>query len=155
MPASPSTVVPLARRSAPVGASWFGGVAYRFPRLLSLRGGSVSWAATSSLMIAIGLVFYFVPNAKVRFRDVWVGAVLTGLLWRIAFAGFSWYVRDMSRYSLIHGSISAVVVFLIWVYISAVILLYGVEFTAAYSRLLRKRAEEAPAAPPRVPSSAP
>jgi membrane protein len=81
--------------------------------------------------------------------------VLTGLLWRIAFAGFSWYVRDMSRYSLIHGSISAVVVFLIWVYISAVILLYGVEFTAAYSRLLRNRAEEAPAAPPRVPPSAP
>jgi len=138
-----------------VGASWFGAVAGRFPRLLSLRGGSVNWAATSSLMIAVGLIFYFVPNAKVRFRDVWVGAVLTGLLWRIAFAGFSWWVRDnTSRYSLIHGSIAAVVVFLVWVYISAVILLYGVEFTAAYSRLLRNRAEEAPAAPPRVPSTA-
>ena len=137
-----------------VGASWFGAVADRFPRLLSLRGGSVNWAATTSLMIAVGLIFYFVPNAKVRFRDVWVGAVLTGLLWRIAFAGFSWYVRDTPRYSLIHGSIAAVVVFLVWVYISAVILLYGVEFTAAYSRLLRNRAEEAPAAPPRVPSPA-
>ena len=135
-----------------VGASWFGGVADRFPRLLSLRGGSVNWAATSSLILGVGLIFYFVPNAKVRFRDVWVGAILTGLLWRAAFAGFSWYVRDMSRYS-IHGSIGAVVVFLVWVYISAVILLYGVEFTAAYSRLLRHRAEEAPAAPPRVPAS--
>jgi membrane protein len=136
-----------------VGASWFGGVADRFPRLMSLRGGSVNWAATSSLILGVGLIFYFVPNAKVRFRDVWVGAVLTGLLWRAAFAGFSYYVRDMSRYS-IHGSIGAVVVFLVWVYISAVILLYGVEFTAAYSRLLRNRAEEAPAAPPRVPSTA-
>jgi uncharacterized BrkB/YihY/UPF0761 family membrane protein len=55
----------------------------------------------------------------------------------------------MSRYS-IHGSIGAVVVFLVWVYISSVILLYGVEFTAAYSRMLRKRAEEEPAAPPRT-----
>lgn len=136
-----------------VGASWFGGVADRFPRLMSLRGGSVNWAATSSLILGVGLIFYFVPNAKVRFRDVWVGAVLTGLLWRAAFAGFSYYVRDMSRYS-IHGSIGAVVVFLVWVYISAVILLYGVEFTAAYSRLLRNRADEAPAAPPRVPSTA-
>ena len=137
-----------------VGASWFGGVADRFPRLLSLRGGSVNWAASLSLILGVGLIFYFVPNAKVRFRDVWVGAVLTGLLWRAAFAGFSYYVRDMSRYS-IHGSIGSVVVFLVWVYISAVILLYGVEFTAAYSRLLRNRAEEAPAAPPRVPSTAP
>jgi membrane protein len=132
-----------------VGASWFGVVTNRFPGLLSLRALSVNSAATSSLMIAVGLVFYFVPNAKVRFRDVWVGAVLTGLLWRAAFAGFSWYVRDMSRYS-IHGSIGAVVVFLVWVYISSVILLYGVEFTAAYSRMLRKRAEEEPAAPPRT-----
>ena len=102
------------------------------------------------LIVSVGLVFYFVPNAKVRFRDVWVGAVLTGLLWRGAFAGFSWYVRDLSRYS-IHGSIGAVVVFLIWVYISAFILLYGVEFTAAYSRIRRGRPQEAPAAPaPRV-----
>ena len=131
-----------------VGASWFGGVATRFPWLLTLRGITVNWAATLSLIAGVGLILYFVPNAKVRFRDVWVGAVLTGLLWRAAFAGFSWYVRDMSRYS-IHGSIGAVVVFLVWVYISAVILLYGVEFTAAYSRLRRTRPapEPAPTAP--------
>jgi uncharacterized BrkB/YihY/UPF0761 family membrane protein len=39
------------------------------------------------------------------------------------------------------------VVFLVWIYISSVILLYGVEFTAAYSRLLRGRNEGAPATP--------
>jgi len=130
-----------------VGASWFATVSSRFPGLLALRGFGVNYAATFALILAVGLVFYFVPNAKVRFRDVWVGAVLTGLLWRLAFAGFSWYVRDMSRFS-IHGSIGAVVVFLLWVYVSAVILLYGVEFTAAYSRLRRGRSDEAPAAPP-------
>jgi uncharacterized BrkB/YihY/UPF0761 family membrane protein len=44
-----------------------------------------------------------------------------------------------------------VVVFLLWVYVQAVILLYGVEFTAAYARLLRGRPEDVPAAPaPRV-----
>ena len=90
---------------------------------------------------------YFVPNAKVRFKDVWVGAVITGLLWRGALAGFSIYVRDLSRFNVVHGSISAVVVFLVWIYISAVILLYGVEVTAAYARLRRRRPEEIPAAP--------
>ncbi len=48
---------------------------------------------------------------------------------------------------MVHGSIAAVVVFLIWVYTCAVVLLYGVEFTAAYARLRRGRSEQAPAAP--------
>ena len=134
-----------------VGASWFHDVLERFPGLYALRGLGVRYSALATLILAVGLVFYFVPNAKVRFRDVWVGAVLTGLLWRAAFLGFSWYVRDMSRFVSIHGSIAAVVVFLVWIYISAVILLYGVEFTAAYGRLRRRRPEEIPAAPaPRV-----
>jgi membrane protein len=129
-----------------VGAAWFGAFTESYPSLLRLRGLTVSSTATLSLVLGVGLIFYFVPTAKVRFRDVWVGATLTGLLWRLAFAGFAWWVRDMSRYS-IHGSIGAVVVFLVWIYISSVILLYGVEFTAAYSRLLRGRDEEAPATP--------
>ena len=133
-----------------VGASWFATVLYQFPWLLELRSIGVNWGATLALILSVGLVFYFVPNAKVRFRDVWVGAVLTGLLWRGAFEGFSWYVRDLKRFS-VHGSIGAVVIFLLWVYVSSVILLYGVEFTAAYSRLRRGRSEQAPAAPPLDP----
>ena len=57
----------------------------------------------------------------------------------------------MSRFS-VHGSIGAVVVFLLWVYVSAVILLYGVEFTAAYSRIRRGRTDERSLpAPPLTP----
>ena len=105
----------------------------------------VRWAATVLLTVVVGLVYYFVPNAQVRFRDVWPGAIVTGLLWHVALEGFSFYLRDMSRFNLIHGSIAAVIVFLVWVYTSAVILLYGVEFTAAYARLRRGRAGGAPA----------
>jgi membrane protein len=83
----------------------------------------------------------------VRFRDVWVGAVLTALLWKGAFEAFSWSMGDMARLTRINGSIAAVIAFLMWVYVQAVILLYGVEFTAAYARLRRGRPEEAPAAP--------
>jgi membrane protein len=128
-------------------ARWFAGVIAATPRLLVLQGLAVRWATTVLFILVVGLVFYFVPNAKVRFRDVWVGAVLTGFLWRGALALFSAYVRDLSRFNMLHGSIAAVVVFLLWVYVSAVILLYGVEVTAAYARLRRHRAESAPAAP--------
>ena len=133
-----------------VETTWFAQVVERFPGLHTLTGLGVRYAATLMLIIGVGLVFYFIPNAKVRFRDVWVGAVITGLLWRGAYAGFAWYVRDLSRFS-IHGSIGAVVAFMLWTYISSVILLYGVEFTAAYGRLRRRRPEQIPAAPsPRV-----
>jgi membrane protein len=127
-------------------ANWFAGVIASVPQLMVLQSFVVRWATTAMFIVVVGLIFYFVPNAKVRFRDVWVGAVLTGLLWRAALAGFSAYVRDMSRFS-VHGSIAAVVVFLFWVYVSAVILLYGVEVTAANARLRRHRPEAVPAAP--------
>jgi membrane protein len=134
-----------------VGASWFAAVLERHESLQALQGFAVKWASTFAFIFVVGLIFYFVPNAKVRFRDVWVGAVVTGLAWRGALAGFSWYVRDLTRFNNIHGSIGAVVVFLIWIYTSAVILLYGVEVTAANARLRRRRPDEIPAAPtPRI-----
>jgi membrane protein len=132
-------------------ARWFAGVVVSVPQLLVLQGFALRSASTVLFIFIVGLVFYFVPNASVRFRDVWVGAVITGLLWRLALGGFSLYVRDISRYENIHGSIAAVVVFLLWVYVSAVILLFGAEVTAAYARLRRHRPDEIPAAPtPRV-----
>jgi len=131
-------------------ASWFGVMLTRFTWLEALRTLTFTYSATILLILAVGLVFYFIPNAKTRFRDVWVGAVLTGILWRIAFDGFSWYI-GRSGLTFIHGSIAAVVVFLLWIYVSSVILMYGVEFTATYARLRRRRPDEMPAAPtPRV-----
>ena len=131
-------------------ASWFGVMLTRFRWLEALQTLTVTYSATILLILAVGLVYYFIPNAKTRFRDVWVGAVLTGILWRIAFDGFSWYI-GRSGLTLIHGSIAAVVVFLLWIYVSSVILMYGVEFTAAYARLRRRRPDAMPAAPtPRI-----
>lgn len=125
-----------------VRSSWFAVVLDQVPVLAVFGSLVVRWATTGLFILVVGLVFYFVPNTTVRFRDVWFGAVVTGLLWRAALWGFGWYVRDLSRFS-VHGSVAAVVVFLLWVYVSAVILLYGAEVTAAYSRIRRAAAEEA------------
>lgn len=128
-------------------ASWFGVMLARFEWLRVLQSFTVTYSATILLIIGVGLVYYFIPNAKTRFRDVWVGAVLTGVLWRVAFDAFSWYIGESGRLTFIHGSIAAVVVFLLWIYVSSVILMYGVEFTAAYARLRRRRPDQMPAAP--------
>jgi membrane protein len=136
----------LMSASSVVGASWFAEVVNRTPTLLVLRGYALQAAPSLLFILVLGLIMYFVPNANVRFRDVWVGAVLTGLLWTLALKGFSIYMRDLSRLS-VHGSIAAVVAFLLWIYVSAAVLLFGVEFTAAYARLRRHRPEDLPAAP--------
>jgi membrane protein len=130
-------------------ARWFSDVAaHNLPIFAVLHNFAVRWTSTIVFILVVGLVYYFVPNARVHFRDVWVGAVLTGLLWRGALFGFSLYLRlNMARLSHIHGSIAAVVVFLVWIYTTAVLLLYGVEVTAAIARLRRHRPDEIPAAP--------
>ena len=121
-----------------VHSTWFADATWRTPGIAALGTFFLDYGATILLTVGIGLIFYFVPNTRVRFRDVWPGAVVTGMLWQAALAGFSWYLRDMSRFNLVHGSIATVVVFLVWVYTSSAILLYGVEFTATYARLLRE-----------------
>jgi len=105
------------------------------PWLDSFSGGFASYLATVLLIACVALVYKYIPNTTVRFRDVWPGAILVGVLWRIALWLFSWYAADLATWNVIHGSIAAVVVFLLWIYVSAVILIYGVEMTASYARL--------------------
>jgi membrane protein len=126
-------------------ASWFGEMLGSFQWLRALQSLTGAYAATVFLVLAVGLLFYFIPNAKTRLRVVWVDAVLTGVLWCLAFDVFSSFVGGSRRLTVVHGSIAAVVVFLLWIYVASVILMYGVEFTAAYARLHRHRRDEMPA----------
>jgi membrane protein len=114
---------------------WFGAIEARTPWVEWFSGVSADQLATVLLIGCVALVFYFIPNTRVRFRDVWPGAILVGLLWRGALSAFSWYARDLAAWNVIHGSVTTVVIFLLWIYVSAVILMYGVEMTAAYARL--------------------
>jgi membrane protein len=141
----------LVSASQVVSASWFAGVLAGFPGLGILRSLAVRYATTLLFIVVVGFVYYFVPNAQVRFNDVWIGALVTGLLWKGTLEVFSWYALDVQRFTRVNGSIGVVVIFLIWVYAQAVILLYGAEFTAAYSRLRRGLPEDVPAAPPKTP----
>jgi membrane protein len=102
-----------------------------------IRSLALQYLATILLIVAVGLVYYFVPAERARFRDVWVGAVFTGILWRGGFEFFSWITSRNAQIKVVNGSIAVVVLFLMWVYVSSVILMYGVEFTAAHYRARR------------------
>jgi membrane protein len=124
-------------------SEWFERLLEAVPAMRHMEGFVYRHVTTPLCIFVIALIYYFVPRARVRLRDVWVGAILAGILWRVAFSVFSWWVRDFSRFS-VHGSIAAVVAFLIWVYMSAVILLYGVEVSAAFARLDMEGAKVVP-----------
>jgi membrane protein len=105
--------------------------------IAAIRSLALQYLATILFIIAVGLVLYFVPNERARFRDVWVGAIFTGALWRGGFEVFSWMTSRNAQIQVVNGSIAVVVLFLMWVYVSSVILMYGVEFTAAHYRARR------------------
>jgi membrane protein len=102
-----------------------------------IRSLALQYMAIILFILAVGLVYYLVPNERARFRDVWVGAIFTGVLWRGAFELFSWMTSRNAQIQVVNGSIAVVVLFLMWVYVSSVILMYGVEFTAAHYRARR------------------
>ena len=116
-----------------MSTTWFGRLLDEMPGLARVTGIALQYPGTPLLVMVVALILYFVPNTTVRVGDIWLGAVLTGVLWRLALEGFSWYL-GLGLFS-IRGSMTAIVVFLLWIYISAVILIYGVEFSAAYARL--------------------
>ena len=120
-----------------VEARWFAGVFQNHPAFGVMRGVLIRYSLLLLPALVFGLIYYFVPNVKVLVKDVWLGALITGLLWDAGFKGFSWFVRDVSQFTRIHGSIATVIVFLLWIYFSAVILLWGVAFTASYSKIRR------------------
>ena len=126
----------LASVTEAMSTTWFGQLLEEVPGVLNVVDLASRYPATLLLIVAVVLILYFVPNTEVQLAEVWLGAVVTGVLWRGAFDGFSWYL-GLGVVS-VHGSVAGIVVFLLWVYVSAVILLYGVEFSAAYARLGRE-----------------
>ncbi|MCX7994655.1 MAG: YihY/virulence factor BrkB family protein [candidate division WOR-3 bacterium] len=83
---------------------------------------------------AFCLIYRFFPNRKVKFKDVFIGAIFTGISWELAKFLFTFYVTRVVDYSKIFGSLSAFILLLLWLYYSAFIFLYGAELGYVYSR---------------------
>jgi membrane protein len=90
--------------------------------------------AFGAVVLVTGLVYYFAPNRKQTLRMVFPGAALATLLWLLATAAFAWYVRHVANYNVLYGSVGAGLALLVWMYVLAVINLFGCEFNAARER---------------------
>ncbi|HEX6292050.1 MAG TPA: YihY/virulence factor BrkB family protein [Herpetosiphonaceae bacterium] len=86
------------------------------------------------LMLATAIVYYVAPNVEQPFRLITPGSVLSVIIWIVASLGFGYYVRNFVDYSVTYGSFGAVIVLLLYFYISAAVLLFGAEVNAVIAR---------------------
>ncbi|MDX3230148.1 YihY/virulence factor BrkB family protein [Streptomyces sp. ME19-01-6] len=86
-----------------------------------------------TLMIAI--LYWAGPNAKVRgFKWVTPGSFLALLIWMLASAGFAFYVANFASYNGTYGTFAGVIIFLVWLWITNIAILLGLEFDAEAAR---------------------
>ncbi|OSP29169.1 MULTISPECIES: YihY/virulence factor BrkB family protein [unclassified Streptomyces] len=85
--------------------------------------------------IMIALLYWAAPNAKVKgFRWITPGSFLALVIWLIASAGFALYVANFGSYNKTYGTMAGVIVFLIWLWITNLAILLGLEFDAEIAR---------------------
>jgi len=117
------------------------------PAALELVNFLVSFGTITCLF---ALIFKYVPDAKVDWRDTWIGATATSFLFTIGKVVLGLYLGVASVGSA-YGAAGSLVAVIVWVYYSAQIFLFGAEFTFVYSdedRAKRKAgAQSVPAAP--------
>ncbi len=100
-----------------VESGWLHGLARAVPALLEF--------------VALTLLYWLIPNCAVRWRDAGLGALIATAAIEILKVGFTIYVGAMSYYQTVYGTLAAIPIFLLWMYISWMAVLLGAETAAA------------------------
>lgn len=119
------------------------GLAVDFGKDLGVPGRALEAALDASgflipfmlALLAFAFVYVVVPHPRQRLRDVWPGAVLAAVGYELVKRGFALYLENFSNYSAIYGSLGAVIAFLVFIYLAAMIFLMGGEFASLWPRV--------------------
>ena len=84
------------------------------------------------VIVLFAMIFRFLPDVKIAWRDVWIGASLTAVLFVIGKFLLGLYLGSGAAGSA-YGAASSLITLLLWIYYSAQILLFGAEFTQVYT----------------------
>jgi membrane protein len=91
-------------------------------------------------LIGFTLVFIVVPNRRVRWHHALAGAILSALMFELAKAGFVLYVTNFPTYERVYGALATIPLFLVWIYVSWVVVLLGASVAAALTTFHYRRA---------------
>jgi membrane protein len=102
------------------------------------------WSALRWLISAVMLfllftgLYWIAPNTRLRCRSAFAGAAFSTVGWIISSVALSFYVDNFSNFSITYGSIGAIIVLMLWLYITAFIIVLGGEINAYYSERNKK-----------------
>jgi membrane protein len=125
-----------------IGVVATGGIAQRLGEALGVgRTGVLVWdiakwpVLAALVSLAFALLYWASPNVRhPGFRWLTPGSALAVLVWLLASVGFGVYVANFGSYNKTYGSLAAVVVFLVWLWITNLAVLFGAEFDAELAR---------------------
>ncbi len=100
-----------------------------FKEIMLNAGAKATAAAISTLLLLI--VYTTVPNTRVRMGPALIGATFAAILWEAGKWGFTQYIRSSSSYSTIYGALAVLPLFMLWVYLTWVIVLLGLQLAHA------------------------
>jgi membrane protein len=100
----------------------------------SLLPFAAPWTVTFLLYL---FTFRFVPNARNRFRDVWLGAALAATAFEVLKYGYAIYVANFGHYDVVYGTLGGILLFMFFIYLVAYTFLLGAEVAVEYPRVLR------------------
>jgi membrane protein len=101
------------------------------------------------VVLLFAMIFKFLPDAEVQWRDVWIGAVITAIFFGIGKWALGLYLGSGAAASA-YGAASSLITLLLWIYYSSQILLFGAEFTQVYANQAGRRVKPSEHAVPIV-----
>ena len=109
-----------------------------YPMAVLLGWAALRWIlALTTGTLVLGILYYLAPNCEDHFARVLPGAFLATVGWLLASAAFGWYVKNMAVYSKIYGNLGTLIALMIWMYLGALIILFGCQFNAVRERKRR------------------
>ncbi len=123
-------------------------------------GTSIFWDIVPFLLLAVfsfllfAAIYRYVPATRIQFRDIWPGVLLATLLFEAMKNAFALYIANFDNFDVAFGALGGIMIFLVWVYATANIMLIGAEMASEYPRVRSDvyRREQTPAGPARTSS---
>ena len=110
------------------------------PDFLLVLWGIARWVlAFLAVTLALSILYYLAPNAELPFKWITPGGFAATVLILVSSVALNLYVANFGRYDQIYGQLGAVIVLMLWLYLTGLMVLIGAEMNAVLARLAEER----------------
>jgi membrane protein len=101
------------------------------------------WIVIIAILFSVmGSLYYIAPNKKLKFLEIIPGTLFAICGWILISLGFSFFVNNFRNFTIIYGSLAAIIVLMIWLYLSGIMLVLGGEINSIYSSYIVSKSKD-------------